>query len=405
MNNLIYDLPEDFISVGGLNTYIQTLLEQDKYLRQIWITGEVSDTPKRYPSGLYFNLQDPENKALINCVIWSSQLSKIAQMPTKGEQLIILGTINLYAQKGQYQLKIWQSLPAGEGLKSIRLRQLKNRLLAEGLFDAERKRKLPVHPQIIAVVTSPQAAAWGDIQKTINSKYPGLKILFSQAQVQGELAPNSIVQAIKRVNDDGRAEVIILARGGGGTEDLDCFNDERVLRAIATSHIPIITGIGHERDETLADLVADFHAPTPTYAANIVVPSLSELQKQYQQLVTRLQQTITQQLKTDKLALENLKRRLKNLGLDQEIQSQIKLIKEQKQKLIQVTSQRLLQSQQDCHNLQQKLTALSPQSVLKRGYAVVKQLDGTLVRSTENLTSGEELVIQLGDGTIKVKIM
>ncbi|HEY9705924.1 MAG TPA: exodeoxyribonuclease VII large subunit, partial [Allocoleopsis sp.] len=168
MNNLIYNYPEEFVSVGGLNTYIQTLLEQDKYLRQIWVIGEVSDTPKRYPSGLYFNLQDPENKALISCVIWSSQLPKIAQMPAKGEQLIILGTINLYAQKGQYQLKVWQSLPAGEGLKSIQLRQLKNRLLAEGLFDEERKRKLPIHPQIIAVVTSPQAAAWGDIQKTIN---------------------------------------------------------------------------------------------------------------------------------------------------------------------------------------------------------------------------------------------
>ena len=202
------------ISVGGITAYIQELLEQDGQLRQVWITGEVSST-NHHRKGLFFTLTDPQDKAAISCVAWHGQLEKLAQVPVMGEQVIVLGSIRLYPVRGQYQLTVWQSLPAGSGLLALRYRQLRGFLAAEGLFDLERKKPLPLHPQTVAVVTSASAAAWGDMQKTLGQRYPGLQVLFSPAIVQGEQAPASIVKGIERVEKDGRAEVLILARGGG----------------------------------------------------------------------------------------------------------------------------------------------------------------------------------------------
>jgi exodeoxyribonuclease VII large subunit len=194
------------------------LLERDEQLRQVWVTGEVSSA-SRYRSGLFFTLQDPDAKAAINCVVWNSQIPKLATLPAPGDQLIILGKIHVHPQRGSYQLIGWQVLPAGEGLRALRYRQLRNQLEAEGLFDPQRKQSLPRHPQTIAVVTSPQAAAWGDIQRTLRRRYAGLHVLFSPALVQGDQAPASIVNAIRRVVRDGRAEVLIVSRGGGAIED------------------------------------------------------------------------------------------------------------------------------------------------------------------------------------------
>jgi exodeoxyribonuclease VII large subunit len=204
-------IPDTALSIAGLTDYIRLLLEQDNQLRQVWVTGEVSSA-NQHRSGLFFTLQDPDGSAAIKCVVWNSQLTKLAQIPIRGEQIIILGSIRVYPQRGEYQLTVWQVLPAGVGLQALRYQQLKNRLLAEGLFDPERKRSLPIHPQTIAVVTSPTAAAWGDIQKTLKQRYPGLHVLFSPATVQGEQAPASIVKAIARVERDNRAQVLILSR-------------------------------------------------------------------------------------------------------------------------------------------------------------------------------------------------
>ena len=268
-----FDFPDHTLSVAGLTDYLRLLLEQDQILRQVWVTGEVSSA-SHHRSGLFFTLKDTDGTASIKCVAWNSQLAKLAQMPVAGEQLIILGSIRVYPQRGEYQLTVWQVLPAGVGLQALRYQQLKKRLEAEGLFDTDRKRSLPPHPQTIAVVTSPTAAAWGDIQKTLKHRYPGLHILFSPATVQGEQAPTSIVKAIERVIKDGRAEVLILSRGGGAVEELACFNDERVVIAVANCSIPVITGIGHQRDESLTDLVADICVHTPTAAAETEVPPL-----------------------------------------------------------------------------------------------------------------------------------
>jgi exodeoxyribonuclease VII large subunit len=372
-------VPDTALSVAGLTAYIQALLEYDDQLRQVWVTGEVSSA-NRHRSGLFFTLQDPDGKAAINCVVWNSQLDKLVQMPTQGEQAVVLGSIRLYPQRGQYQLTVWQTLPAGEGLLALRYRQLRNRLEAEGLFDPELKRSLPTHPQIIAVVTSPSGAAWGDIQKTLKRRYPGLHVLFSPALVQGEGAPASIVAAIERVERDGRAEVLILSRGGGAVEELACFNNERVVRAVANCSIPVITGIGHQRDESLADLVADACVHTPTAAAEQVVPELTDLYAQHQQRITALNEAVNQQLETAHNQVQRLRNRLRRLRLDQQIQQEMQSLSWRRQQLVQATTQRFGQATQHCQLLQQKLATLDPKAVLKRGYAVVRQEDGAITR-------------------------
>jgi exodeoxyribonuclease VII large subunit len=325
-------------------------------------------------------------------------------VPVSGEQLIILGSLRVYPQRGQYQLSVWQALPAGEGLQALRYRQLRNRLEAEGLFDEERKRSLPTHPEIISVVTSPQAAAWGDIQRTLRRRYPGLQVLLSPAQVQGELAPASIVAAIKRVEQDGRAQLLILSRGGGASEDLACFNDERVVRAIAECPIPVLTGIGHQRDESLADLVADVCAHTPTAAAELAVPELVTLYAEHQERKRVLNEAVSQVFKSSHNQLQRLEDRIRRLPLSLKLQQEEQAIAWKRQQLLQATSRHLQQATQHCQMLRQKLATLDPESVLQRGYAVVRSADGTIARSAANLVPGQVLQIQLGQGQIKVKV-
>jgi exodeoxyribonuclease VII large subunit len=373
-------IPDRAVSVAGLTAYIQALLEEDNHLRQIWAIGEVSSS-NHHRSGLFFTLQD--EGASIRCVVWNNQRSQLMQQPVIGEQLLVLASMKVYAQRGEYQLTVWQALPAGEGLQRLRYQQLRSRLEAEGLFDPENKRPIPVHPQTVAVVTSPQAAAWGDIQRTLSQRYPGLQVLLSPAIVQGQQAPKSIMAAIQRVEADGRAEVLILARGGGASEDLVCFDDEAVVRAIADCGIPVITGIGHQRDESLADLAADFCAHTPTAAAEKAVPDLRLLTAEHRQRVRRLYASVTQQLDDARDRLAQVRSRLR--GIPQ-------------------TSRSLQQANQTCHLLRQKLAALDPHAVLQRGYAVVKTEDGLIPRCTDNLSVNQELTIQLGKGQIKVKI-
>ncbi len=396
-------VPPTVLSVSGLTSYMQSLLEQDEQLMQVWITGEVSSAnPHR--SGLFFTLQDPDQEATLQCVVWKAYLDKLAIAPVSGEQIIVLGRIRLYPQRGQYQLVVWQVLPAGEGLRSLRYQQLRNRLEAEGLFDPERKRPLPVHPQVVGVVTSPQAAAWGDIQRTLKSRYPGLRVLFSPSVVQGEQAPESIVQAIQRIQSDARAEVLILARGGGASEDLVCFNDERVVRAIADCPIPIISGIGHQRDETLADLTADCFAHTPTAAASQAVPRLSDLRTLHQERQMQLRDVVAARTVEAKKALDRQSLRLKRLQLDRVIQREVITLATQRHQLFQAMTYRLRSQQQHHELLKQKLETLDPRGVLHRGYAIARTIEGTIVRSIRELSADQLLTLQLGEGTVQVKV-
>ncbi|MCU0525617.1 MAG: exodeoxyribonuclease VII large subunit [Elainella sp. Prado103] len=396
-------VPDTALSVAGLTAYIQALLEQDHQLQQVWVTGEVSSAT-RYRSGLFFTLQDPNAEAAINCVIWNSQINRLATVPVAGEQLIILGRVQIHPQRGNYQLIVWQVLPAGEGLRALRYRQLRKRLEVEGLFDPDRKRPLPIYPHTIAVVTSPQAAAWGDIKRTLKRRSPGLKVLFSPALVQGEQAPQSIVQAIQRVIRDGRAQVLILSRGGGATEDMVCFNDERVVRVIASCPIPVVAGIGHQRDESLADLVADVCAHTPTAAAEQTVPLLTDLYAEHQDRLLQLRQVMADQLENAATQLERLRDRLRRLRLDRQVRQELQAITWQRQQLIQITHHQVQRAMQHCDLLRQKLMTLDPAAVLRRGYAVARQADGAVLRSIDQVTVGQTLSLQLGQGQVEVKI-
>lgn len=396
-------IPDTALSVAGLTDYIQELLEQDNQLRQVWVTGEVSSA-SRYRSGLFFTLQDPDAAAAINCIIWNNQINKLVTLPTQGEQLIILGRIHVHSKRGNYQLMVWQALPAGEGLRALRHRQLHKRLEAEGLFDPARKRPLPSHPQTVAVVTSPQAAAWGDIQRTLKRRYPGLQVLFSPALVQGDQAPGSIVAAIERVKRDGRAEVLILSRGGGASEDMVCFDDERVVRAIATCPIPVVAGIGHQRDESLADLAADVYAHTPTAAAEQAVPKLSDLYSEHRERISTLGYVTHQHVNTVQDQIQRLRDRLQRLHIDRQIRQETQAIAWMRQRLIQDARQNLQNAQQHCQLLRQKLVTLDPEAVLRRGYAVIRQADGSIARSAADLAIGQELDVQLAQGQLKVTV-
>lgn len=395
-------VPDSALSVAGLTAYIQALIEQDDQLRQVWLTGEVSSA-NRYRSGLFFTLQDPDAKAAIQCVVWSSQLHKLTTLPAPGEQLILLGRVHVQPHRGSYQLIVWQALPAGEGLRALRSRQLKDRLEAEGLFDPDRKRPIPSHPQTVAVVTSPQAAAWGDIQRTLKRRYPGLRVLFSPALVQGDQAPALIMNAIERVERDGRADVLILSRGGGAIEDMACFNHENVVRAIANCSIPVIAGIGHQRDESLADLAADVFVHTPTAAAEQAVPCLADLYELHLERARALNIAIMEYMNFEQERLTGLRDRLSRLKLDRALKQEAQVVSWLRQRLIHSTQRRFQSAEQHCQMLQEKLTTLDPQAVLQRGYAVVRAEAG-IVRSAEDVAIGDNLTIRLGQGEIEATV-
>lgn len=391
------------ISVSGLVDYIKATLEEDPTLHQVWVVGEVSSA-NNHAKGLFFTLMDLEDNTVINCVAWRSQLARLSNLPAVGEQVTVLGTVRVYPQRSSYQLMVWQVFPTGDGLKALRRRQLKQRLEAEGLFDLEYKRPLPSFPQTIAVVSSPQAAAWGDIQRSLSQHHPGMHVLFSPATVQGDAAPDSIVAAINRVAEDGRAEVLILARGGGAAEDLDCFDDEGVVRAVATCPIPVVTGIGHQRDESLADLAADVCAHTPTAAAVTAVPALVDLLDAHLERKQYLTTMVTRYLDAAREDLEHLNQRLQRVRLDQYLVQQQTYVKQLKQRFIRNVQIELYQATEQCRALRNHLMTLDPEKVIRRGYALVRDQAGQVVTNAATVEPEQELQVKLAKGQLTVRV-
>jgi exodeoxyribonuclease VII large subunit len=392
------------ISIDRLTSYIEQALTQTTQLRQVWVTGEVSSA-SFHPSGIYFTLKDPVGKASLPAVIWKDRLPDLETKPQVGTQICALGTISVYAPHGKYQFQVQQVIPIGEGLQALRYQKLRRRLADEGLFDRDRKQLLPSHPRTIVVVTSATAAAWGDIQRTILSRYPGLLVLLSPATFQGETAPSSIVRAIDRAILDDRAEVLILARGGGATEDLSCFDDEMVVRAIAECPIPVVTGIGHERDDSLADLVADVRAATPTAAAALVVPNLDDLVDDHAERIDRLRAALRRVVVAKQHQLQQLRTRSERIQPDRQLELERERLARLKQRLQRAISARLQLAQQEQLSLRERCQALDPRLVLQRGYAVVRQANDRILRQSDNLELGEELTIQLGQGGVRVSVI
>jgi exodeoxyribonuclease VII large subunit len=393
------------ISVTGLGLYLKELLETNDILQNIWVHGEVSNC-KTYPSGhCYFTLK--EGEAQIPCVFFKySRMRSSAPELRNGMAIAVNGRVAFYERDGKVQFYAESVKLIGEGALFQRFEQLKTRLAAEGLFDAERKRPLPSQPTMIGIVTSLQAAALRDMLRVLRTRYPLVQVVLAPALVQGTEAPASIAAALDLLNEHGEAEVIIVGRGGGSIEELWAFNEEVVARAIARSRIPVISGVGHETDTTIADFVADHRASTPTAAATAAVPDIE---------MWRVDVAEKQRLLSDLMGelLYDLHDQLEQAQHDLQRASPLSMINSRRQQLDEAT-ERLQTHMQHTISLRSErlrgmalqLHSLSPLLTIARGYAVVRrEVDQSIVSSVQQIESGDQLTIQVQDGRIPVEVL
>jgi exodeoxyribonuclease VII large subunit len=269
--------PDRTWNVSELTQYIKELLEDDPPLQDVWLSGEISNFSRSAAGHIYFTLKDAG--AALSCVMWRSVATGLTWRPKQGDAALAHGHISLYSVRGTYQLYVDQLKPAGLGDLHAQYEELKDRLRNEGLFDDERKQRLPSFPKAIGIVTSPGAAALRDVLNVLRRRYPLVQVVLAPTLVQGAQAPPQIVAALQSLDTRDDIDVILVVRGGGSLEELWAFNDERVARAIADCRHPVVSGVGHETDFTIADFVADRRAPTPSVAAELVVPDQAELRQ------------------------------------------------------------------------------------------------------------------------------
>jgi exodeoxyribonuclease VII large subunit len=391
-------------SVSTLSLYLKELLDTDDILRDVWVHGEISNC-KTYPSGhCYFTLK--EGDAQLLCVFFkNSRLRTSAPQLRDGMAIAVNGRISFYERDGKLQWYVESIALLGEGALFQRFEQLKTRLAAEGLFDEACKQPLPVQPAVIGIVTSPQAAALRDMLRVLKNRYPMARVVLAPSLVQGAEAPASIEAALDMLNEQGEADVIILARGGGSIEELWAFNEEIVARAIARSRIPVISGVGHETDFTIADFVADYRASTPTAAALAAVPDVEE----WKNIVLAQQRELTSLLEHQ---LANLRDGLERAQRDLIRVNPLSMVDSRRQQLDEVTER--LQSRIDhllvlrnerLRGIAAQLHSLSPLLTIARGYAIVRRdSDQVVISSTRQVQAEEQLTIQVKDGTIAVNV-
>jgi exodeoxyribonuclease VII large subunit len=389
-------------TVADLTRYLRELLESDELLQDVWVQGEVSNFSRPASGHLYFTLKD--NSASLRCVMWRNAVIKQSSLPHDGDAIEVHGSISVYEAGGQYQLYADIFRPAGEGALYQEFLRLKALLEAEGLFDQGRKRPIPPMPERIGIVTSPTGAALQDMLNTLQRRYPLVEVVLASTPVQGEQAPLGIITALQDVVRVASPDVIILARGGGSIEDLWAFNDERVARAVAASPVPIITGVGHETDFTIADFVSDLRAPTPTAAAELATPNqvdlrldLSELHEQ----LIRLLQTSQSELRW---TLKDLQNQLNRNSPLSQIQSDIQWVDELDHRLGATIQHKLQLARSNLTGLIQHMVALSPTAVLERGYAIVTNQVGQVISHVGQVIGGEALDVQVSDGDFKVHV-
>ncbi|MGB6423086.1 MAG: exodeoxyribonuclease VII large subunit, partial [Anaerolineales bacterium] len=309
MNQLAFFDPPLW-TVNELTVYLRDLLESDNNLQDIWVKGEVSNISRPTSGHLYFTIKD--NQSALRCVMWRNAVSRLTVMPRDGDAVEVHGSINIYEAAGQYQLYADLIRPTGEGALYQEFIRLKAHLGAEGLFAPERKRPIPSFPDVIGIVTSPTGAALQDILNTIRRRYTLARIVLAPTPVQGDEAPAGIVTALEVQNQIVIPDVIIIARGGGSMEDLWAFNEERVARAIAASEAPVICGVGHETDITIADFVSDLRAPTPTAAAELATPNRADLMENISDLSQTMARVLTAEVNSQRLELNYLENQIAN---------------------------------------------------------------------------------------------
>ena len=395
------DISREILSVGDLNRAIAASLE-DRF-DTVWVSGEVSNF-KAYDSGhWYFSLKDEEGQ--IRCVMFRGRNGQVGFMPQSGDLVEVSASLGMYVPRGDIQLTIQTLRRAGMGGLYEAFLKLKAKLAKEGLFDEERKREIPSHPRSIGIVTSPQAAALKDVLSTLARRAPHIPIVIYPTLVQGPDAPAGIISALKAAEKENAVDVILLVRGGGSIEDLWAFNDERLAYAIADSSIPVVSGVGHETDFTIADFVADLRAPTPTGAAELAAPRKDQMLQELDAIMQALLQRIDQRIEREEQTLDQLALRLSHaLPNPDRMREQIT---SWQQRLNQAWSVRMENWKRNQTHYQSQLEMLNPQRTLERGYAVILGKDNGesyAVRKPDELVSGQEYLIQVAEGNTSVEL-
>ncbi|MGI6628247.1 MAG: exodeoxyribonuclease VII large subunit [Bacillota bacterium] len=390
------------ISVSRLNAYIRKLFWQDEYLRQVFVQGEIANL-RDYRGHLYFSLKD--EKSSIRAVMWQSDRKRLSVVPEEGMQVIVAGGVSVFERDGVYQIYVSYMEPSGFGALYAALEKLKEKLEKEGLFAQERKRPLPVFPRKIGLVTSIRGAAIKDIVSVGRRRYQGVWFVVADSKVQGEGAGSDIAAGIRALNQIPDIDVIIVSRGGGSQEDLFVFNDETVARAIFSSRAPVVSAIGHERDVTVADLVADVRAATPSAAAELVVPNANELKAAVSNLTQRAYISMS-------LAIESKRKMLSGLGTrpclerpDWFLVTVRETLFRLKEDLEQAMALNIDKQRQKLDSIIAKLDALSPLKILSRGYSVTRTIPGLkIVKDYRDVTPGSRVLVNLHEGSLVCSI-
>jgi exodeoxyribonuclease VII large subunit len=387
-------------TVSRLTLYIRNLLESDPMLQDVWVQGEVSNLSRPASGHIYFTLKD--SSASLRSVMWKTSAARLGITLKDGMAVEVHGRIGVYDQGGQYQLYADQIRPLGEGVLYQEFMRLKSMLEAEGLFDAERKRPIPESPRRIGIITSSTGAALRDMLTAIRRRNPLVEVILAPSSVQGDDAPPTLVAALDLLNKQN-PDVILLARGGGSIEDLWAFNDERVVRAVAASKAPVICGVGHETDFTLCDFAADLRAPTPTAAAELATSiTIQDLSAELDSYSARLTSSTLSLLSAQEAFLSSLSARLRFSSPTRRIQSDMQHLDELSRRVLTSVMHRLQLQETRLEGTTQRLEALSPLGVLKRGYAVVtRKSDGRVVAHVAD--ADDEMRVRVSDGEFEVK--
>lgn len=389
------------LSVTQLNEYLKMVIEGDRVLSNVFVRGEISNF-KLYSSGhAYFTLKDDAGQ--LKSVMFRSYFSRMAFIPEDGMRVIAHGRVSVYETSGQYQLYVDDMQPDGAGSLAMRFEQLKRKLAAEGLFDEARKRPLPPMPRRIGVITSPSGAAVHDIINVLGRRFPAAEMILYPSEVQGAQAPAQLISGVEFFSMTGLVDVIILGRGGGSAEDLWAFNDEYLARAVASCAVPVISAVGHESDFTICDFVADRRAPTPSAAAEIAVPDVSEILRSLAVTQSGLQVTVQKRIAQETRILNQIAQSRVFSRPDQMLDHFRIRLDEREADLSRAVEQTILHKRQATASLVGKLQALNPLFVLARGYATVSK-DGKSITSVKQINDNDTLDIRMADGSVHATV-
>lgn len=377
-------------TLSRLTGLVKNIIERTAELQNIWVDGEISNLTIARSGHAYFNLKDAESQ--FRCVMWKSAVQRQKLPLNEGDRVLVHGSVTMYAPRGELQLQVNLVQPQGTGLLQLQLEELRMRLETEGLFDDSRKRPLPPLPRTIGVVTSETGSVWHDIQRVVGRRYPLAELVLSPTLVQGELAPPAIVGALQRLQDVAAPDVIIIGRGGGSIEDLWAFNDERVVRAIFASKVPIISAVGHEDDYTLADDVADVRAGTPSMAAELATPDLALADTALLETRKAMTGTIERSLNQRLEMLDDLQRRLIRMSPLETLRALHSEIDSFSDRLVLAIRHRLTIAERDVQGMERLLATLNPDAMFQRGFAFVENAStNTPVRSVGDAQIGDPI--------------